>query len=372
MTDSPDLSLDPIMRIFEARMHRGTGAGSWISLGAGIGVAGAVTPISSASLFESAQRHASRGLRARAGSEHDDASLQLGIMLEHLAKAYLASLHPTLVMDSKFDFSSLLRLAGQGQRVKPGHVLKTVGMWEALVRIGTIQATGNDGAGKTFANRFTLVFQARNGVAHIGDDGGLADEVAQLAVQGADEILVLMGRSLSELFGDFTSVAEGLRDQHGTKVQQRVALLVARAKQVFKERYGDLPAEQRATELAATDKVAAVGIEDEHDRAATPCPACERVGILSGSADLDWNAEETVTEEGHSFFTIGHPRAVLFPTAFRCPSCGLRLQGGEELAAVALDANLELGPAQLESLEAHYAHLDTQLDVPPDADQPDL
>ncbi len=44
--------------------------------------------------------------------------------------------------------------------------------------------------------------QARNGVAHVGDDGGRADEVAQLAVQGAAEILGMMGRSLGELFGD--------------------------------------------------------------------------------------------------------------------------------------------------------------------------
>ncbi len=95
-------------------------------------------------------------------------------------------------------------------------------MQGTLERIGTIQAAGNRGAGSSFAKRFDLVLQARNGVAHIGDDGGLADEVAQLAVRGANEILQMMGRSIAELFGDYTDAAKSLLSEHSTKVQQLV------------------------------------------------------------------------------------------------------------------------------------------------------
>ncbi|MCW2675665.1 MAG: hypothetical protein JWR70_705 [Modestobacter sp.] len=74
-------------------------------------------------------------------------------MLEHLAKAYLVGFHPTLVLEKNFDFPTLLRLAGQGQRVKPGHILKTIGLRVALERIGEMEAGGTPGAGKKGPSR---------------------------------------------------------------------------------------------------------------------------------------------------------------------------------------------------------------------------
>src|SRR4051812_22507216 len=89
-------------------------------------------PVTVDDLFASAQRHAARAFRARAHDDHQDAALQFGVMLEHLAKAHLVAIHPTLLLERNFDFATLLRLAGQGQRVKPGHVLKTIGLRVAL------------------------------------------------------------------------------------------------------------------------------------------------------------------------------------------------------------------------------------------------
>jgi hypothetical protein len=299
-------------------------------------------------------------MRARSNSEHDDAALQLGTMLEHLAKAYLASLHPTLVMDSKgFDFSSLLRLAGHGQRVKPGHVLKTVQLMEALIRIGSMQAAGNEGAGRTFASRFDLVAQARNGVAHAGDDGGRADEVAQLAVQGAHEILSLMGRTLGDLFGDYTVPAEALRDEHATKVQQQVTLLVARARQAFAERYVTTAEAPRVSQLDAMDRQTAVELADDPSRIPVICPVCNRTGILSGSADLDWPQVELEQDgEPLPFVSIGPPRAVLFADAYRCPVCGLRLMGLEQLVEAGLEPEVELPSEEVARLEYQYYGLE--------------
>jgi hypothetical protein len=323
-------------------------------------------------LLASARRHALRGMRARATElEHDDAALQLGTMLEHLAKAYLASLHPTLLIDSKqFDFSSLLRLASQGQRVKPGHVLKTVGMRDALVRIGSIQAPSHGSAGADFAKRFDPLLQARNGVAHIGHDGGRADEVAQLAVQGAQAILAMMGRPLEELFGDYTAAAEALLSEHGTKVHQLVTLKVASAKRSFDERYADLDPQQRASELEARDRMTTISLAEEHDRLATTCPACQRTGILSGSAELDWETVE-IEVDGviQPFVGIGEARAVLFADAYRCPVCGLRLQGREQLVEARLQIEVSLGPAFVETLEAIYAERDAELEPGEEPDQ---
>ena len=45
-------------------------------------------------------------------------------MLEH-RRVYRVARHPTLVLERNFDFSTLLRLAGQGQLVKPEDAPKT-------------------------------------------------------------------------------------------------------------------------------------------------------------------------------------------------------------------------------------------------------
>ncbi|SDN41947.1 hypothetical protein [Geodermatophilus sp. DSM 45219] len=336
--------------------------------------AGAASPVDSASLIASARRHAARGMRARgAGAgEHDDASLQLGIMLEHLAKAYLASLHPTLLLERNFDFFSLVRLAGQGQGVKPGHVLRTVGMHEALVRVGTVRATGNEDAGRAFAKRFGVVLQARNGVAHIGEEGGVADQVAQLAVQGADEILTMMGQSLSDLFGDYTDAAEALRNEHATKVHQFVTLLVARAKDAFRERFADLGEEQNA-ELARLDRQLVAQLATTRDRIAVRCPACHRQGILSGSPDLIFeDVDAYVDEHGVRHRDVVGATAVLFADTFRCPVCGLRLRGQEELEEADLSTALEIGPAVLEDFEDYEDYDADEEEYVPDGGPDDL
>ena len=156
------------------RVPRATAQGQTIWSGRATGRTHTPPPVDSASLLASARRHAMRGMRARSAGdgEHDDAALQLGTMLEHLAKAYLASLHPTLILEDRFDLFSTLQQVGLGHRGKPGHVLKTVGIYEALTRIGIIQSPSTPGAGKAFAARFERVLQARNGVAHAGQDGG--------------------------------------------------------------------------------------------------------------------------------------------------------------------------------------------------------
>jgi len=307
-----------------------------------------------------------RGMRARSAGdgEHDDAALQLGTMLEHLAKAYLASLHPTLILEDRFDLFSTLQQVGLGHRGKPGHVLKTVGIYEALTRIGIIQSPSTPGAGKAFAARFERVLQARNGVAHAGQDGGWADEVAQLAIQGAEELLAMMNHQLKHVFGDYTAAAVALRDEHATKVRQQVTLLIARSKRAFHERYGDVSDADQAADLAALDRITTTTLEHEHNRAATTCPACGHVGILSGLAELEWNtSEDLITPGGLRLVTLLDSRATLSPDSFRCPACGLRLSDREQLFEAHLDSTVELGPTQRASLEAFYGEMDAEIDA---------
>jgi hypothetical protein len=127
-------------------------------------------------------------------------------MLEHLATtSYLVTRR--LVLKKNFDFLTLLRLAG---------------------------------AGKKYADRFELVLQARDGVAHVGTHGGAADEVTELMVRGATEILLPMNRSLEESIADWTMPARALLDEHATKVHRVVQLRLSRMRDAFAQRFTGL------------------------------------------------------------------------------------------------------------------------------------
>jgi rubredoxin len=350
--DVPD---NPVLRVFAERSHvRDRSRQLWLESMAGrltaTGWPSATPPVNAEDLYASAQRHAVRAFRARANDDHHDAALQFGVMLEHLAKAYLVGFHPTLVLERNFDFPTLLRLAGQGQRVKPGHVLKTIGLRGALERFGEMEAGGTPGAGKKHADRFELLMQARDGVAHIGAPGGPADEVAELAVRGAAEILDRTNRPHEHFFGDWAAPARALLDEHATKVHRLVQLRLSLARDAFALRFAALDDHERTAQLAALDVRPATVADDT--KLAVVCPACTRFGLLTGTDDIDFEPDWDV-EAGESYLSGVYATVVLTPDTFSCPVCGLRLHGAEQLTEAGLDTLVELREATEEDLEAY-------------------
>ena len=310
----------------------------------------AVPPVNADDLYASAQRHAVRAFRARANNDEDDAALQFGVMLEHLAKAYLVGLHPTLLLERNFDFSTLLRLAGQGQRVKPGHVLKTIGLRGALERLGEMEAAGASGAGKKYADRFDLLLQARDGVAHVGAPGAAADTVAELAGRGAVEVLDKINRTHDMFFGDWSAPARALLDEHATKVHQLVQLRLSWARDAFTQRFSGLDEQDRDAQLTTLDVRPATVVDDT--KLAIGCPACSQHGVLTGTDDIDFEPDWDV-EDGDSFISGVTATVILRADAFSCPVCGLRLNGVEQLTEARLDTVVELREATEEDLEAY-------------------
>lgn len=211
-----------------------------------------------------------------------------------------------------------------------------MGLQGALERIGTIQAGGAGGAGVIFARRFDAVMQARNGVAHIGDQGGGADEVAQLAVRGADEILSMMGEDLHEVFGDYTDAAVSLLDEASTAVEQVITLRLGHARQVFATRVSDFTEAEREEELAALDRLTMLQAEEDDRKVALGCPACERIGFLTGSPYLEMQPGEHFVDADGSDKVLVAIRIRLSADGFRCPVCSLRLHGPEQLREVPL------------------------------------
>jgi len=199
-----------------------------------------------------------------------------------------------------------------------------------------LQGGGGRRAGERFIERFIPVLHARNGVAHIGQEGDSPDVVAQLAIQGASEILGLMGQEVSRFFGQYADAARVLLDQHATAVQQLVALRLAQARATFADRFG----EANQSRLDAMDSVTAVAAETEDSQETRQCPACERVGVLYGVRSIDGIG--LPGDDDGAFSKPATIVLVLLVDTFRCPLCGLRLQGQEELEDARLPTEITL------------------------------
>jgi hypothetical protein len=73
-------------------------------------------------LNESAVRFAASALDAYLRNRWDHFLLDAGVSLEHLAKRYLASIHPCLVVEGR-EFDNLLYACGRPELAKPSHAL---------------------------------------------------------------------------------------------------------------------------------------------------------------------------------------------------------------------------------------------------------
>jgi hypothetical protein len=139
-------------------------------------------------LQESSRQHMIRALNAWCEDERDMAVLHCGISVEHLLKAFLASKHPSLLVDAR-DFSSLLYAVGEGARVAMDeHLTKSIGALECFRRVGqliTLPMT---------ERQVEPIFNARNGVAHLGiHDTDKTDETVAMSVRINDAVLAALG-----------------------------------------------------------------------------------------------------------------------------------------------------------------------------------
>ena len=330
-------------------------AGALPRAGGGRLSVGAIAPglesVTEESLLASARRHAARGLRARHSEENDIAALHFGLMLEHLAKAVLVHVHPTLLVEDRVDFPTLVRLAGQGQRVPPGHMLRTVSGRGALERVGMLHGDGRIRAGREFAAEFDPVLEARNGVAHIGDPGSEPDRIAQLAMCGLKVLLDYLSQSFEGFLGDYAEAGRALLDALATETRRRVQLRIARAREVWASEYESLAPEYFDEALALIDVLSQV--DEDAGRLAETCPVCEQTGLLQGSVERSVDVEGELID-GEPYTEIVKAEVELFAHSFHCPFCTLRLTGHLELQEAGLPVRCKIRDATEEDIEAYF------------------
>jgi hypothetical protein len=185
----------------------------------------------------------------------------------------------------------------------------------------------------------------------MGDAGRDHDEVAQRAVRGASVLLGLLGDTLEDFFGEYSSAANALLDARSTEVHQRVELKKSRARELFDARFGDLAAPRREEEFALINVQAS--LQGDDTRVAHVCPACEQTGVLSGLSDLEVDVDGELVDGEAQTVMIGAD-IVLTCNTFRCPFCSLMLHGQEELTDAELPLRVPVRGANDDDLQAYF------------------
>ncbi|MFJ1858805.1 hypothetical protein ACIOHA_16020 [Streptomyces anulatus] len=230
-----------------------------------------------------------------------------GVAAEHLLKAYLAHLHPALIVEGR-DFSSLLHATGHGAHASgPRSQAKTIGLVEAYVRVAGILKGGMP----VSRQEFLPLAEARNGVAHAAfHDDEQVSAVFTTCLRVADSLLPVLP-PLGDFWGQYQGLHDKLLDIQVEEARVHLEGKLARARQIFSERYGHFSIQDRALVLAAIANVASPGYI-EHDESAA-CPACESQGWLGGE-----------TRSAETADTV-----LMTPFVFDCPACDLHLEAGE-------------------------------------------
>ncbi|MFE5239941.1 MULTISPECIES: hypothetical protein [unclassified Streptomyces] len=237
-------------------------------------------------------------------SSEDMAVHHAGVATEHLLKAFLAKIHPSLIVDGK-DFNSMLYAAGRGSLLQVrGSQVKTIQLGEAYER-----------AQKILKGKIPLrpkgpwpLADARNGVAHSGyHDRAEVVAVFTSCIKVIDPLLAELGIG-PEYWGQHKELHDKLLIEGIEAARVRSERKLSRARRIFQQRYGHI-SDTDLHYIVATSIGLTAPWNVRHAHTA-PCPACSLQGLLTGSFSID---EERQT-------------VVLSPESFRCSVCELHLE----------------------------------------------
>jgi predicted RNA-binding Zn-ribbon protein involved in translation (DUF1610 family) len=279
-------------------------------------------------------------------SHHDRVrgAIDAGIAVEHMAKAFLASMSPALLADRTSDLDTLLYLTGNGQLAKCSpHEVRTIGAHEACLRCARILP------GFTYTQQVDqALFVARNGGAHLAlTTDEIARESARIMVRLLEPLLVALEVGREEFWGDLLSVADTLLDEKASQISATVELKIAAAIARLETRLVGLGDSERLTVLKALS-AQPYYMDDEEPY---ECPACGQDGIVDCELiddgvpryEVEYADDDRHVETGFiDQFALGNN--------FRCDACGLRLDFDEMIAAE-METTYDRDPREMEGWE---------------------
>ncbi|MGX1268288.1 hypothetical protein [Streptomyces phaeoluteigriseus] len=255
-------------------------------------------------LRSSSQRWMNAALAAFAeGPENYDFAVHhAGVAAEHLLKAYLAGIHPALVVDGRH-FDSLLHATGLGSHAAPLTKVRTIGLVEAHERVLKLLPR------KIPIDKKALepLADARNGVAHSAIyDSTQAEAVFTICLRLADPVLAELQADPVSYWGPYLVLHDKLVDEQVRQERVAAEALLVKARSRFEQRFEHMPRKERDVVLAAITSKPMITMERE---APKQCPACGSQGWVAGGVNVQGSA--------------GHEGAYLLPYGFYCAACDL-------------------------------------------------
>jgi hypothetical protein len=188
-----------------------------------------------------------------------------------------------------------------------------------------------------------LLILVRNGVVHLGevseDD---ADGVLIAYLKASEEMRAAIEIDQATYWGEFVDLVETALRENVEKARLRVEGKLARAREEFERRFGEL---DHPTKEAMLRVIEASYAPEKYEEQLLDCPACSTRALVFGNVnvelDEDWDHREGVLINVHPYFTF-------IPSRLRCNACGLELDGRDELDAAGIAE-----PWQLEDVDEH-------------------
>ncbi|MEU9235137.1 hypothetical protein [Streptomyces subrutilus] len=260
-------------------------------------------------LKRSSQRWMSAALAAFVdGPEsYDFAVHHAGIAAEHLLKAYLAGIHPALIVDGRH-FESLLHATGLGTHAAACSLtkVKTIGLAEAHERVLKLLPK------KIPIDKKALepLADARNGVAHSAiHDSAQAESVFTICLRLVDPVLEELKVDANGYWGPYFALHHKLVGEQVRKERVAAEALLVKARAVFEQRFGHMSRKERDVVLAAITSQPLLTMSRE---APKKCPACGSQGWVAGEVNLYADSS-------------GLNEVYLVPYGFHCAACDLEV-----------------------------------------------
>ncbi|HEY3684753.1 MAG TPA: hypothetical protein VGL93_17085 [Streptosporangiaceae bacterium] len=300
-----------------------------------------MTTISKEQLIESAQGFSSRALAAYRDGDEPVVLHNAAIALEHLSKAYLYSLHPTLLMDVRNGkLESLLFLAGITTTVPRGMYPRTISAREALARVQAVLP-----GLQTPKAPLNQLIDIRDGQLHVGFLASAPTyEVLAAFLRYSNELYDAMGVALEDRWGEHDEMITHLISESTTEIERAVQVRLSAAWNRLQSWIERVPDEGRASVCAARQAAASpANLAPDEEYEISECPGCgDQDAYRLGKIQLEWDVDvEPGDLPGEVDVTPFLVRR-FWPRQFRCGVCELRLNGPEEMGAAGLPVDEEV------------------------------
>jgi len=283
--------------------------------------------------YDSARDFARTALEAHHAENYRRVALDAGTALEHLAKACLVNRSPALLVADLKNLSAvntlawLLRVNG----AKPVLRVRTVGLWDALVRVRLLvpsMVTDDD---------LKTLVDMRDGVVHAAQEAEMETQVLTAFIQQAETLLADLGRERAEFWAGQLGVVNALLTKATDEIAYEVAVKLAAAKASYSRDGTVDPREARKVRLARRLSKSAL-----HPYIEGPmrCPVCPSNGVAIGEYDVDFEADDWDKDTGD----VANVAATVWFVVdrFYCSNCGLRLDNPAELAEAKVTLRWEI------------------------------